>query len=104
MTGTPSQVEWAVLIKQRVGDEFDRVAHAFSTVALTQSADDRADTEAILRILKERRDEVMATDRAGYFISAWQELNGKVRETLAADPRYQAIKTRRERRKREPEA
>jgi len=101
MTGTASQVEWAVLIKGRVADEFDRVAKAFIDVALKQSVEDRADTEAIISILNEKRAAVMAINQAGYFISTWQELSGKVRETIAADPRYQEIKAHRERRRRQ---
>ena len=96
MTGTTSQVEWAVLIKATVADEFDRVAEAFIDVAMKQSAHDRADTEAIVSILNEKRAAVLAVDQAGYFIRTWQDLNGKVREAIAADPRFQAIKARRE--------
>jgi len=101
MTGTASQVELAVIIKAQVAQEFDRVAKAFAGVASKQSAEDRADTDATISILSEKRDEVMAIDRAGYFIATWRESGGKVREAIAADPRYQAIKTRREERRRQ---
>jgi len=101
MTGTANQVELAVLIKARVAEEFDRVAKAFVEVASKQSAEDRIDTEATVSILREKRGEVMAIDRAGYFIGNWQDLSGKVREAIAADPRYQAIKTSREARRRQ---
>jgi hypothetical protein len=43
-------VEWAVLVKGRVADEFDRVAKALVDVALKQSAEDRVDTETIISI------------------------------------------------------
>jgi hypothetical protein len=100
MTGTASQVEWAVQIKARVAKEFDRVAHAFFMASERQSKEDRADTWCVIAILEAKRSEVMANDRAGYFITIWQELSGQVRELIAADPRYQAIKTSRERRRR----
>jgi hypothetical protein len=100
MTGTQSQIEWAEQIKPRVGEEFDRVAKAFITVAQSQPDADRIETQAVLAILAEKRAEVMANDRAGYFIRNWQELNGQVRQSIADDPRYRAIKTNREARKR----
>jgi cell division FtsZ-interacting protein ZapD len=100
MTGTPSQVEWADLIKVRVADEFDRVAKAFQTAADKQSEQDQTDTLAVIAILEEKRTEVLAHDRAGYFIRDWQELSGRVRQTIAQDSRYQAIKAGREARSR----
>lgn len=99
MTGTPNQVESAVLIKAQVAREFDRVAKAFGEVALKQSASDRADTEAIISILNEERAEVLAMGQAGYFISTWQDCSWKVRDAIAADSRYQAIKAGREERR-----
>ncbi len=59
-----------------------------------------ARTQATISILNQKRAEVMAVDQAGYFISTWQDLSGKVREAIAADPRYQAIKAGREVRRR----
>jgi hypothetical protein len=100
MTGTQSQIEWAEQIKPRVGEEFDRVAKAFLTVAEAQPEVERAETHTVLAILAEKRAEVMANDRAGYFIRNWQELNGQVRQSIADDPRYRAIKSNREARKR----
>jgi hypothetical protein len=100
MTGTASQVQWAVQIKSRVNDEFDRVAKAFDAAAAGQSEEERADTRAVIAILEEKRADVLANERAGYFIRDWQELDGKVRETIAGDPRYQTIKTNREIRRR----
>jgi hypothetical protein len=99
MTGTPSQIEWAEQIKPRVNEEFDRVARAFEEAAGRQSELDRIDTDAILVILQRRRAEVMANDQAGYFIKEWQELRDQVRQMIAADPDYQAIKARREARR-----
>ncbi len=97
MTGTPSQIEWAELIKPRVAAEFHRVAKAFEEVARRQRQPDQNETHAIIAILGEKRDEVMARDEAGYFIKDWQELRDQVRVLIAADPRYQAIKARRDR-------
>jgi cell division FtsZ-interacting protein ZapD len=95
MTGTASQIEWAEQIRPRVDAEFDRVAKAFQAVAERQSDVDRTDTRAIVAILEEKRAEVMAKDRAGYFIRDWQELNDQVRQMIAKDPRYQTIQASR---------
>jgi len=95
MTGTESQVEWAERIKLSVSAEFDRVAEAFKGVARKQGDQARMDTEAVIAILEEKRAEVMAQDRAGYFIHDWQELRDQVRQMIAHDPRYQAIRARR---------
>ena len=92
MTGTPSQIEWAEQIKPRVSAEFERVAKAFEAAASKQAEGDRADTKAVIAILEEKRAEVMAKDQAGYFIRDWQELRDQVRQMIAQDPRYQAIK------------
>jgi hypothetical protein len=99
MTGTASQIEWAEQIRPRVAQEFDRVANAFKEVALKQTPEHRADTGTVLAILEEKRAETMANDRAGYFIRDWQELNGKVRQLIAKDSRYQAIQVDRAARK-----
>jgi hypothetical protein len=96
MTGTASQIEWAEQIRPRVNAEFDRVANAFQVAAGTQAAQVRLDTQAIIAILEEKRVEVMAKDQAGYFIRDWQELKDQVRQMIARDPRFQAIKATRE--------
>lgn len=95
MTGTTSQIEWAELIKPRVKAEFDRVAKAFQTVAGGQSGRAQIDTRAVIAILEEKRKEVLAKDKAGYFIHDWQELTDQVRRIISADPRYEAIRARR---------
>ena len=92
MTGTVNQIDWARQIKARVSAEFDRVAKAFQSVAARQAGQDRIDTQAVIAILEEKRAEVMANDRAGYFIQYWQELTDQVRQMIARDDRYQAIK------------
>lgn len=100
MTGSVSQVEWAEQIKLKVNAEFDRVAKAFKAVAGKQAEQDRMDTQAVIAILEEKRVEVMANDRAGYFIHDWQELSDQVRQMIAQDSRYQAIKANRAARRR----
>jgi hypothetical protein len=100
MTGTSSQIEWAELIKPRIWAEFDRVANAFNIAASHQAEQDRLDTVAIIAILEEKRLEVMANDEAGYFIKRWRELSDQVRQLIAQDSRYQAIKAKRLDRKR----
>ena len=82
MTGTPNQISWAELIKVQVGGEFDRVSNA-----LAQR--NRAD---IIALLEEKRREVMAIDRAGYFIKDWGELNGQVSRLITNDPRYEELR------------
>jgi hypothetical protein len=100
MTGTSNQIEWAALIKPRVSAEFDRVANALKTAASHQAEQDRLDTLAVIAILEEKRLEVMANDEAGYFIERWRELSDQVRQMIAQDFRYQAIKAKRQARKR----
>ena len=92
MTGTSSQIEWAEQIRPRVDAEFVRVANAFRAVARAQSDADQRDTWKIIMILEEKRAAVMARDEAGYFIRDWQELKDQVRQMIARDVRYQAIK------------
>ena len=92
MTGSVSQIEWAERIRAQVNDEFDRVAKALQAVAMKQSDEDRLSTFAIIRILDEKREEVLGNDKAGYFIRDWQELRDQVRKMVTADPRYKAIK------------
>ncbi|HYL34647.1 MAG TPA: hypothetical protein VEV17_01900 [Bryobacteraceae bacterium] len=94
MSGTASQVEWAERIKRQVNDEFDRVARSFRSVAVKQSDAERADTEAILAILEDKRAEVMSRTQAGSFIHDWQEISDQVRLMIFHDARYQAIKAR----------
>jgi hypothetical protein len=95
MTGTQSQIEWAEQIRPRVNAEFGRVSKAFHDVADHQSAQDRIDTMAVIGILEEKRIEELAHDEAGYFIKHWQELSDQVRQIIARDPRYQALKAKR---------
>ena len=87
MTGTANQIDWATQIRAQVSAEFDRVA-----AALQSAAGKQMDTRAVIEILESKRDEVMANDRAGYFIQEWQELRDQVRQLIVQDPRYQAIK------------
>ena len=93
LTGTPSQIEWAEQIRPRVDAEFGRVENAFRRVAAKQPEHARLETLAILAVLEEKRLEVLANLEAGYFIRYWQELGGQVRQIIAKDPRYQAIKS-----------
>jgi hypothetical protein len=92
MTGTASQLEWARRIKRQVNDEFDRVAALLRSVAGKQSEAKRAETEAVIGILEDKRAEVMSKQQAGYFIHDWQEIGDQVRQMIFRDARYQAIK------------
>jgi len=84
MTGTANQIEWATRIKAQVNAEFDRVAAALKSIP-------GKDTGALIEILESKRDEVMANDRAGYFIKEWQELRDQVRQLIFQDPRYKNL-------------
>jgi hypothetical protein len=97
MSGTANQVEWAERIKLQVNAEFDRVAASFRSVAGRQRDEKRADTEAILAILEDKRAAVMSREEAGYFIHDWQEISDQVRQLIGQDSRYQAIKARKAR-------
>ena len=94
MTGTPNQIEWAELIKPKVGAEFDRVASALLAVSQKQNEPNRLETLQTIAILVEKRAEVMAKNHAGYFIKEWQELGGKVRLMITQDPRFAALKAK----------
>ena len=100
LTGTAGQIGWAELIRPIVDAEFHRVSKAFQAVATNQDATARIDTEAILAILEEKRAETLSNSHAGYFIRDWGELGDQVRQLLAADVRYRAIKANRDSRNR----
>jgi hypothetical protein len=94
MTGTVAQIEWAGRIKLQVNDEFNRVAACFQSIADKQSDNKRADTEAIIAILEEKRAEEMAREHAGCFIRDWYEIGDQVRQMIGRDSRYLIIKAR----------
>jgi hypothetical protein len=91
MIGTLSQIAWAVQIRSQVEAEFDRVRRVLEYAMTNQSSRDVIDIESIIRILEDKRIEVMGNQQAGYFIHEWQELE-KVSRIVVEDPRYQAIK------------
>lgn len=95
--GTPAQIEWAERIRVKVDEEFDRFASSFRSVANQQPSLQRADTEAILTILEEKRAAVLAIDQAGTFIKYWQQIGDQVRRMILDDARFQAIERRRAR-------
>ena len=99
LSGTANQIEWAERIRGRVNDEFDRVAATFYAVAAKQDAGAKADTQAIVAILEDKRTEVMRRDQAGYFIHDWQEITDQVRQMIFHDPRYSPIRERQESRR-----
>jgi hypothetical protein len=99
LSGTVNQIEWAERIRGRVNDEFDRVAATFYAVAAKQDAEAKADTQAIVAILEDKRTEVMRRDQAGYFIHDWQEITDQVRQMVFHDIRYAPIRERQESRR-----
>ncbi len=82
LTGTPNQISWAELIRVQINEEFDRVSKALAPHG----------RPGILALLEEKRGEVMANARAGYFIKEWGELNGQVARLVTTDPRFQALR------------
>ena len=87
-------------IKRQVNAEFDRVAASLRSMAGKQGDGKRADTEAVIAILEDKRAEVMSREQAGYFIHDWQEISDQVRQMIFHDARYQAIKSNRADRRR----
>lgn len=100
LTGTPNQIEWAEQIRFAVAQEFDRVAKAFQAQAGIQTGRKQAETRAIIAILEQKRAETMSIRFAAYFIREWRELNDQVRQMIAKDSRYQAIRDQRTMRQR----
>ena len=92
LIGTVNQIVWAEQIRAQVDAEFDRVRKVLESVAGKQSPQDRTDLQAIIRLLEDKRAEVMGKEQAGYFIHDWQELRDQVRQLIVGDPRYRAIK------------
>jgi hypothetical protein len=92
LLGTASQIEWAESIRARVNEEFDRVATSFRSITHRQHARKRSETEAIIAILEDKRDEVLSREQAGYFIRDWLEISDQVRQMIGQDSRYRAIK------------
>lgn len=91
LKGSPAQVEWAERIRRTVGEEFDRVAESFRSIARKQGAERRAETETIIAVVAEKREEIMNIESAGYFIRNWQELGHQIRDLIVKDSRYEAI-------------
>jgi len=83
MTGTANQIDWATQIRVQVNAEFDRVAAALQSAA--------GDNRGVIEILESKRADVMANERAGYFIKEWQELRDQVRQLIVKDPRYKKL-------------
>jgi hypothetical protein len=68
------------------------VSASFRAIADKQLNEKRADTEAIIAILEEKRAEVMSREEEGYFIHDGQDIYDQVRQMIFHDSRYQAIK------------
>lgn len=100
LTGSPDQVEWALRIRLTVALEFDRVAKVFQAQLRIQTAQKQAETRAIISILEEKGCETLANGQAGYFIRDWQEPGDQLRQMIAKDSRYLAIRDQRNARRR----
>ena len=68
--------------------------------ASKQSMEKRTDAQAVIAILEDKRATVMSREPVGYFIHDWQEISDRVRQMIARDPRYQAIRVARAARRR----
>ena len=95
LIGTPNQIEWAEQIRLTVVQEFERVAKVFHAQVSIQTGQKQAETRTIIAILEQKRAETMSITFAGYFIREWRDMNDQVREMIARDPRYQAIRDQR---------
>jgi hypothetical protein len=100
LTGTPAQVEWAERIRLTVAREFDRVAKVFQAQVSIQTGQKQTETRTIITILERKRAETLANQQAGYFIREWQEVSDQVRQMIAKDPGYLAIRDHRAARRR----
>ncbi len=94
LSGTAYQVEWALRIRQRVNAEFNRVAATFRAVAAERDDEVKAEVQALVAILEDKRAEVMRREEAGYFVHDWQEITDQVRQMIFHDSRYPAIRKR----------
>lgn len=94
LSGTVNQIDLAERIRITVHEEFDDIAASFRQVAAKQGAEARADTEAIIAILEQKRTQVMRRRPAGYFIHYWREITDQVRQMIIHDVRYPAIRER----------
>ena len=93
-------MEWAEQIRPRVAQEFDRVSKVFHAQMKIQAGQQQSETRTILAVLEEKRAETLSNRMAGYYIREWQELSDQVRQLIAKDPRYQAVKDQRATRRR----
>jgi hypothetical protein len=100
MIGNVDQVKKAERIKERINEEFDRLARALESSAAKQTGAERMDVEAVIVILEEKRAEVMGKGQADYFINNWREVNDRVRELIVQDTRYRDINTKKAMRRR----
>jgi hypothetical protein len=100
MIGNADHVKAAERIKERINDEFDRLARALELSAAKQTGLERTDVEAVIVILEEKRAEVMAKGQADYFLNNWRELRAHVRDLIVQDSRYRDINTRKALRRR----
>lgn len=90
LSGTANQIELASVIRENVQLEFDRLASLLGQTD-RRSEGARVLAALALSILEEKRQEVMAHDRAGYFIQSWQEFGDRLRHLIMEDPRYRLV-------------
>ena len=76
------------------------MAKAFQARMSIQTGQKQSETRTILAILEQKRGETLSIQMAGYYIREWQELSDQVRQMIANDPRYLAVKDQRAARRR----
>jgi hypothetical protein len=92
MIGTRNQIAWAVQIRSQVEAEFDRVRNVLEYAAAKRSPENATDIYDIIRILEDKRVQVMENEQASYFIHVWQDPGHLVSQLVIRDSRYDAIK------------
>ncbi len=73
MIGKLDQIAWALQIKSHVEAEFERLRAVLEHAIREQSPKGLRDIEAIIRILEDKRAEVLENEQAGYFTHNWQD-------------------------------
>jgi hypothetical protein len=79
-------------LTRQLDREFDRVAASLRSIATRQQRHRRADTEAIIAILEEKRAEVMRGEQLRLVIHDGRSFGDQIRELILADARYEAIR------------
>jgi hypothetical protein len=94
LMGTRSEIEWAEGIRRILNSKFNSVARTLRSAASNKSVEKRKYVEEVIRILEEKRTEVMAREEARIFIGEWKQFGGRVRRMIYQDKRYLLLKAK----------